>query len=453
MERTVRALVVLLTGALVPVASATTIHVPAEQSTIQEGIDAASAGDTVLVASDSYSGPLNRNLNFGGKNLVLESEEGSAWTSINCEYAARGFLFNSGEDTTAVVRGIAVFYAAADTGAGAYCTNGSSPKFDNCSFQYCVAQDVGGGLCFDASSPVLRGCYIWRSRSEETGRPSGCGGGIACLSGSSPIIADTRFRQNDAHMYGGGLYSFESSPAVLDCEFEENTVGDYGQGAGIALHQSDGVSLADCIFRGNGVSTCVGGGLHASGSSFDMTGCDFLDNTSGASGGMHLTGAVTANVSGCTFIGNVGQWNATGGLQCVLGASAVISNCTFVNNGTHQVWLDDASPTLEYCILAFSSAGLPVYCETGSETPDIHHCFVYGNAEADTLCGGNFHDIEYEDPCLCDFSSEDVSLCSDSPCLPGATWASLVGAEGEGCDACGSVVQSRTWGMIKATYR
>jgi hypothetical protein len=454
MTHTVRAFAVLLVGVLVSSTSfAITVHVPSEQPTIQQGIDAASTGDTVLVAAGSYSGPLNRDLDFGGKGIVLESEEGAAWTNINCGSVAHGFLFHSGEDTTAVVRGIAVFYAAADTGAGVYCTGGSNPKFEDCSFMHCEAQEWGGALGLYASSPIVRGCYLRFNSAEESGGLSGNGGGIACFAGSSPLIVDTGFMENHALQAGGGLYSLSSSPAVIDCEFQENTLGDYGQGAGAAVHQSNGASFTDCVFTGNGIPTCVGGGMHASGSTLDVTDCDFLSNTSGASGGIHLTAGATANVTGCTFVGNVGSWNAAGGLQCVSSASAVVSNSTFVNNGKHHVWLDGASPTLEYCILAFSTSGLAVYCETGTETPHIDHCFVFENEEGDSLCGGSFHDIEYADPLLCDFPSGDVTLCADSPCLPGVTWPQLVGAEGQGCSECGSVVRKSTWGRLKAGYR
>jgi hypothetical protein len=94
-----------------------------------------------------------------------------------------------------------------------------------------------------------------------------------------------------------------------------------------------------------------------------------------------------------------------------------------------------------------------VYCETGTEAPYVHHCFIYDNAWADTLCGDNFHDIVYGNPLFCDFMEGDVSLCADSPCLPGVTWPSLVGSEGEGCPPCGDPVEPRSWGEIKALYR
>jgi hypothetical protein len=434
-------------------ASAVTIHVPAEQPTIQEGIDAASAGDTVLVAQDSYSGPLNRDLNFGGKSIVLLSDSLSPRSTISCGNAGRGFLFNSGEDTTTVVRGFNIVNAIADSGAGVCCLNGSSPKFDQCEFMFCQAQSMGGGIFASGSSPVFRDCRIWVSSAEGTGRDGGYGGGMACVLGSSPLIVNTDFLLNDAGNSGGGLYAHQSSPTVVGCSFEHNTVGEYGQGAGVKLHQCTGASFADCDFFTNGVSTCVGGGMHASASTFDVTDCDFVNNISGASGGIHLTDGATASVTGCTFAKNEGLWSAAGAIQCVLGSDATISNCTFADNGWSHVWCDGTSPTLEYCILAFSSEGVPVYCETGSETPYIHHCFVYGNEGGDVLCGANYHDIEYADPVLCGYPW-DVTLCSDSPRLPANNqWEELIGALGEGCGPCGTAVQDMSWGSIKAMYR
>ena len=431
---------------------AATIHVPSEQPTIQQGIDAASGGDTVFVAVDVYTGPMNRDLNFGGKDIVLESEPLTR-AIIDCEYAGRGFLFESGEDTTAAVRSISVLHAVADTGAGAYCRNGSSPKFEDCVFSLCEARNMGGGICCDASSPIVRDCQLWGTEADDTAREDGHGGGIACISGASPLIVDTSFDYNHALQSGGGLYSRQSSPTLVNCVFFYDTLGDYGQGAAVKIHQSTGPSFTGCVFHTCGVPTCVGGGIHASSSTFDAIDCRFINNKSGAAGGLHLTDGSMANISGCEFVDNVGSWSAAGGMQCVLGSDATVSNCTFVANGMYHVWCDGTSPTLEYCVLAFSASGLPVYCETGAETPHIHHCFVYGNEGGDTLCGGNTHDIEYADPILCGFPSRDVALCADSPCLPGATWPQLVGARGQGCGACGSVVERRSWGSIKAEYR
>jgi hypothetical protein len=449
-----QALFAALAVLMVPgAAAAVTIYVPSGQPTIQQGIDAAAGGDTILVASDTYTGPLNRDLDFGGTNVVLLSESGPGYTVIDCEDAGRGFFFHSGEDTTAVVRGFTITNAAADTGAGAYCVGGSSPRFESCTFSACTAQLGGGGLCCKGSSPVVRDCEFAGNSAYEATRASAYGGGMSCLTGSSPLIADTQFTGNYAQHGGGGLRSYYSSPQLFRCGFLSNQTADYGTGAGAVFHFSDGAAVVECVFRENGVSTNVGGGMYVGSSDMTITDCDFIDNISGAAGGMHMTGSATTTVTGCTFVGNAGFWHAAGGLSCYSGAAPTLTNCTFTDNGLHHVWCNLASPTLEYCIFAYSTSGLAVYCENGTETPSINHCFVFANAGGDTLCGGNFEDIEYVDPRFCGVESGDVTLCADSPCLPGATWTSLVGAEGEGCAACGSPVEQLTWGAIKAMYR
>ncbi len=84
---------------------AATIRVPADQPTIQAGIDAAILGDTVLVADGTYTGDGNRDIDFGGKGIVLKSEngpdigqvyvysgkDGAPLHVFNCEKAGDGF--------------------------------------------------------------------------------------------------------------------------------------------------------------------------------------------------------------------------------------------------------------------------------------------------------------------------------------------------------------------------
>ena len=440
--------VVVAAGAAV----GTTILVPSEQPTIQQGIDAAVAGDVVQVAAGTYTGVLNRDLDFGGVNITLESESGAGATVIDCESAGRGFFFHSGEDTTSVIRGFTISSAVADSGAGAYCISGSSPRFEECTFTDCVAVLRGGGLCCDASSPVARDCEFVQNMVTGSGRSSGYGGGMSCLSGSAPLITGTEFRYNYAQQGGGGLFSRDSSLQVGQCLFLENTGASYAAGGGARLINSDGTTFTDCEFRANGVYDGVGGGLHSAGSDVTVEDCLFIDNISGAAGGIHFSQATSSTVTGCTFIRNSGSWSAAGAIKCYSEAAPVISNCTFVANSKHQVWCDEASPTLEYCIFALSPNGSPVLCENPTAIPSVHHCFVFENVGGDTLCG-DYHDIEYADPLFCDIDSDDLTLCADSPCLPGVTWAELVGAEGAGCAACGSAVEQRTWGVIKAMYR
>jgi predicted outer membrane repeat protein len=424
---------------------------------IQDGIDAADHGDTVVVLGGTYTGERNRDLDFGGTLLRLEGSPGHVLTTVDCESEGRGFHFHSGEDSTAVVHGVMVVNATADSGAGAFCQNGSDPKFEQCIFMENHAADIGGGLCAINSSPVIRDCYFDSNTSSEGARRSAQGGGAGCVDCPVLRMSGTQFVGNQSNGIGGGIYARECQLACVSCEFHDNQLTTYGNhGAGVRLQQCNNSSFLNCLFEENGgLQPVVGGGLAVSSSVVTVTGCRFIGNTSGTGGGAHVIyGSSTCVFDGCTFAGNIGTWGAAGGIHVTSGASVLITKCTFVDNGNCHVWCQSASPDILESILAFSRSGPPIICDDGSETPLVTHCFIFGNEGGDDLCGGNHYDNEYTDPAFCDLWGYDLTLCEDSLCLPGLNpWGMPIGAYGQGCPPCGTTVESTSWGAIKAMYR
>lgn len=129
-----------------PPVRAGTIHVPADRPTIQLALDAAVAGDTVLVAPGEYPGPENQNLDFHGRDLVLRSEAGPEATILDGEFVARAFYLHSGETNAAVIEGFSVLRGMASyidplgsVGGAAVCA-GASPTFRNS-----ILGDCGAG--------------------------------------------------------------------------------------------------------------------------------------------------------------------------------------------------------------------------------------------------------------------------------------------------------------------
>ena len=118
--------------------------VPSDYQTIQAASDAAQIGDTVQVAGGTpgspivYSGNGNANLDFGGKDIIVESDNGPETCIIDGEnqQETRGFIFGGGETANAAVRGFTI-------------RNGN------------VSGDGGGILCIGDSTPTIE--LIFRS--------------------------------------------------------------------------------------------------------------------------------------------------------------------------------------------------------------------------------------------------------------------------------------------------
>ena len=135
MNRTFLAVVSVLGGwAVASPVLADTLLVPSEYATIQAGIDAAVDGDTVLVADGTYSGPGNRDMDFGGKAITVQSENGPAACIIDIAADEndphRAFHFCSGEPAESVVAGFTIQNGFMDRGGGHshYPQNGAMTK-------------------------------------------------------------------------------------------------------------------------------------------------------------------------------------------------------------------------------------------------------------------------------------------------------------------------------------
>jgi hypothetical protein len=322
--------IALLALSLASPSLAGSIHVPSDQPTIQAGIDAAAAGDTVLVAPGTYTGPSNRDLDFAGKNLVLRSSGGPEATIIDCQTQGRGFVFQNGETAASVVEGFTIQNGLANGtfGGAILIEGGAMPTIRECRFVSNHA-NTGGAVYVEGSGAALTGCDLEGNTADNFGGGVyGQGAGLE-LSGCS-------FAENGA-AFGAGLYvNFASAVELSDCEFSHNVPqnlggGVYGSGSTMVLRR--------CTFAGHTAN--VGAGVYLEEGTASVDSCTFSMNTADYGGGGMYAGSVEAlTVTGCRFEGNVAQSiEATlpiggGGLRATGGPSidAHIADCTFIGN-------------------------------------------------------------------------------------------------------------------------
>jgi predicted outer membrane repeat protein len=194
--------------------------------TIQAGIDSAAVGDTVLVSPGTYTGAGNKNLNFGGKNLVLRSEAGPEATIIDCEGSGRGLLFYSNETSASAVEGFTIRNgdSGGREGGGILCLE-SSPTISNCTFSGNSGGNGGGLYCIQ-SSLAITNCTFSGNSAAHGGAMQ-----LAYCAGADPLqITNCTFSGNSAGWAGGGLCLVISGPELTNCTFSGNSAGDGGGG-------------------------------------------------------------------------------------------------------------------------------------------------------------------------------------------------------------------------------
>ena len=164
MRRSFNLTLILCFSLLSPLTFAATINVPADQPTIQAGIDTAQNGDIVLVDDGIYKGEGNVNIDFKGKRITLKSKNGVDKTIIDCEtnFDTRGFIFQNNETNDTVLDGFTIINGLHERGSGIH-LNAASPTIKNCVIDGIGVNRDGAGISCFQSNPIITDCTITRN--------------------------------------------------------------------------------------------------------------------------------------------------------------------------------------------------------------------------------------------------------------------------------------------------
>lgn len=319
---------------------AAVIHVPADQPTIQSGIDAARDGDTVLVADGIYRGEGNVNIDFKGKQITVKSQNGAETTTINCRWTenTRGFIFQNGETHDSVLDGFSIKNGVHDLGGGIYCKN---------------------------ASPTIKNCVIAWNKAAKNDRGTGYGGGIYCFNSDAKIIDSIISNNRAESAYGGGIYfdgdtiidgvvlretSFK--PSLLNCTISDNT------GSGVHIQSDASSEIRDskilhnswrgivCTFFSRGgtlITNCeiaqnTGGGVMvAEYSILKITDSIIRQNTAKYGSGISCSPSGNVVVSECIIDQNIAtRWGGGIGVSGLKWGNVEITHCTITRNSASE---------------------------------------------------------------------------------------------------------------------
>jgi len=353
-------------------ASSTTWYLnPSGPLTIQEAINNAATGDTILLSPGTYTGEGNRAVDFGGKEVVVTSSGGPEVTVIDCESTARAFILRNGEGPNAVIRGLTLTKCSPSEGldGGAILLDNASPKIiDN------IITNCSSGCSMVEPSPIPFAI---------------CGkGGAIWSQGGAPLIAYNKIMDNVSEGGGGAIYLYDSEAHLIGNHIIHNTYGeccvDYAPlypGGGVYASESN-LYIEDNIFWQN--------------LAFQANGCAIYLNIG------------SCTIRNCTFV-NEHQYSNVSPLMLgsisAPGTDLTVENSIFVKVPAAILSTSEITPDQD--IIQAITSGDPLL-----------RCNDFFGFRPYHLYGWNSFDNINADPMFADAANGDFTLLPGSPCLP-----------------------------------
>jgi serine protease len=182
-------------------AVASTINVPSDQPTIQDGINAAVNGDTVLVAPGTY----NENINFNGKAILVTSSGGPKVTIIDGGSQGAVVTFSTGETNASVLRGFTIQHG---NNSGVLMGFASPVVRDNIIANNTAEFGAGMYILGSSTAQVLSNTF--------TGNVASAGGGaIGLFDAGSVRIENNRITKNNGASQGGAIWMVNEADEII----------------------------------------------------------------------------------------------------------------------------------------------------------------------------------------------------------------------------------------------
>ncbi|MFH0777417.1 MAG: right-handed parallel beta-helix repeat-containing protein [Candidatus Eisenbacteria bacterium] len=363
--------------------------VPSEYETIQKAIDAAAAGDTVLVAPGTYK----ENLVLTYKAVSLISSKGAQKTVVDAgrrDIALRCYMV----DSTATIQGFTFKNGQGMHGGGVFLSVSSPRVIDN--VFTADSATYGGGLCVMWSNSVIEGNTFVDNRASY-------GGGLYTMFLAPKI--DSNLIANNRAEIGGGLYFARSSEARA----RGNVIsGNRAQRGGGMIINTASPIIEQSLLENNEAKE-DGGAILSLESQGLISGNIMARNRASMGGALALGDTVAPDVENNTIVFNSAPDSVCAGIYCATPVVNVRRN-----------------------ILSFNSPGFAFYCVPG--VSPVVACNIFWKNETGDYFGlaVKAEDI-YMDPLFCNADKSDFNVREDSPALN--PLCGTIGAREKGCKA------------------
>ena len=314
---------------------------------IQEAIDTAIDGDTVIVLAGTYY----ENVDVNDLDITLTSFDPNdpnvvASTIIDANSLGRCITIT---DSNSIIAGFTITNGLADDGGGLHCVN-SNLEINNCSISnnrtsngvdYADDETMkggnGGGLFSSMSTITLIGCEI---KNNQTGD----GGSNNTMQQAYPFAGGD----------GGGIYSSTSAITLHDCEINNNITG------------MGGDDETHLIGAGPGGD---GGGICVINSDLELYDSYIVSNVTGQAAGYGI------------YFQNSGRGGGINTMNSNLFMSKTVVSSNRTGDGNFSGWSDENGPSGDGGGLFLNGSDAEIYDSIiqDNSTGDTPDSFIYGN--------------------------------------------------------------------------